>query len=156
MSEIIEACKNAGIHDFIMSLPEGYDTLVGERGAKLSGGQKQRLSIARAFLKNAPVLLLDEPTSAVDVETEKEIQQALKKIAKGRTVITVAHRLSTIMDADVIYVFEQGKIAEQGTHTQLMECGGVYASLYQREMKRKMSERGKEMCQNGIQRYCTQ
>lgn len=135
MSEIIEACKNADIHDFIMSLPKGYDTLVGERGAKLSGGQKQRLSIARAFLKDAPILLLDEPTSAVDVETEKEIQQALKKIVEGRTVITAAHRLSTIMDADIIYVFDKGRIAEQGTHAQLMEHGGVYASLYQRETK---------------------
>lgn len=145
MSEIIEACKNADIHDFIMSLPEGYDTLVGERGTKLSGGQKQRLSIARAFLKDAPILLLDEPTSAVDVETEREIQQALKKIAKGRTVITVAHRLSTIMDADVIYVFDQGEIVEQGSHEQLMACGGVYASLYQRE-----EDLQKGVDQNGI------
>lgn len=108
--EIIDACRKAGAHDFIMRLPMGYDTEVGERGAKLSGGQKQRLSIARAFLKDAPILLLDEPTSAVDVETEAGIQEALKKISENRTVITVAHRLSTIEDAEEIYEFDNGEI----------------------------------------------
>ena len=111
--EIMEACKKANIHDFIMKLPEGYDTEVGERGARLSGGQKQRLSIARAFLKDAPILLLNEPTSAVDVETEQGIQETLKKISENRTVITIAHRLNTIEDADEIYVFEDGEIVER-------------------------------------------
>ncbi|MDE6700344.1 MAG: ATP-binding cassette domain-containing protein, partial [Acetatifactor sp.] len=108
--EIIDACRKAGAHDFIMRLPMGYETEVGERGAKLSGGQKQRLSIARAFLKDAPILLLDEPTSAVDVETEAGIQEALRKILENRTVITIAHRLSTIEDADEIYEFDNGEI----------------------------------------------
>lgn len=108
--EIIDACRKAGAHDFIMRLPMGYETEVGERGAKLSGGQKQRLSIARAFLKDAPILLLDEPTSAVDVETEAGIQEALRKISENRTVITIAHRLSTIEDADEIYEFDNGEI----------------------------------------------
>lgn len=133
MQEIMEACKKADIHDFIMQLPEGYDTLVGERGARLSGGQKQRLSIARAFLKDAPILLLDEPTSAVDLETEMEIQKSLKRISEDRTVITVAHRLSTVMDADEIYVFDNGEIVEKGTHEQLLELKNVYYSLYDKE-----------------------
>lgn len=111
--EIMDACKKANIHDFIMQLPKGYETEVGERGARLSGGQKQRISIARAFLKNAPILLLDEPTSAVDVETEQGIQEVLREISRNRTVITIAHRLNTIEDADEIYVFEDGRIAER-------------------------------------------
>ena len=111
--EIMDACKKANIHDFIMQLPKGYETEVGERGARLSGGQKQRISIARAFLKDAPILLLDEPTSAVDVETEQGIQEALREISRNRTVITIAHRLNTIEDADEIYVFEDGRIAER-------------------------------------------
>lgn len=118
MEEIMEACKKANIHDFIMQQPQGYETEVGERGARLSGGQKQRISIARAFLKNAPILLLDEPTSAVDVETEQGIQEVLKEISRNRTVITIAHRLNTIADADVIYEFENGEIVrkEVATH----------------------------------------
>ncbi len=111
--EIMNACKKANIHDFIMQLPQGYDTEVGERGARLSGGQKQRISIARAFLKDAPILLLDEPTSAVDVETEQGISEVLKEISKNRTVITIAHRLNTIADADEIYVFENGEIVRR-------------------------------------------
>lgn len=111
--EIVDACKKANIHDFIMQLPQGYETEVGERGARLSGGQKQRISIARAFLKDAPILLLDEPTSAVDVETEQGIQEVLKKIAENRTVITIAHRLNTIADADEIYEFENGEIVRR-------------------------------------------
>ena len=127
--EIIEACEKANIHNFIMKLPQGYDTEVGERGARLSGGQKQRLSIARAiakrprvsiaraFLKDAPILLLDEPTSAVDVETEQEIQVALREISHNRTVITIAHRRNTIADADEIYVFENGEIVRREVRT---------------------------------------
>ncbi len=111
--EIIEVCKKANIHDFIMQLPEGYETEIGERGSRLSGGQKQRISIARAFLKDAPILLLDEPTSAVDVETEQGIQEALKRVSQNRTVITIAHRLNTVEDADKIYVFENGEIVER-------------------------------------------
>ncbi|MDE6915145.1 MAG: ABC transporter ATP-binding protein/permease [Lachnospiraceae bacterium] len=129
--EIVEACKKAQIHDFIMTLPQGYQTITGERGALLSGGQKQRISIARAILKNAPVLLLDEPTSAVDVETEELIQKALENVMKGRTCITIAHRLSTIQNADCIYVLNSGKIVEQGTHAALLNAGGVYAKMYQ-------------------------
>lgn len=108
--EIVEACKKANIHEFIMSLPEGYETDIGERGSRLSGGQRQRISIARAFLKDAPILLLDEPTSAVDVDTEQGIQEALKRISENRTVITIAHRLSTITDADEVYSFEEGGV----------------------------------------------
>lgn len=115
--EIIEACEKANIHNFIMKLSQGYDTEVGERGARLSGGQKQRVSIARAFLKDAPILLLDEPTSAVDVETEQEIQVALRKISHNRTVITIAHRRNTIADADEIYVFENGEIVRREVRT---------------------------------------
>ncbi len=114
--EVIEACKKANIHDFIMQLPQGYDTEVGERGARLSGGQKQRLSIARAFLKDAPILLLDEPTSAVDIETEQEIRTVLREVSRDRTVITIAHRLNTIADADEIYVFENGAIVRKEMH----------------------------------------
>ena len=115
--EIIEACKKANIHNFIMKLPQGYDTEVGERGARLSGGQKQRVSIARAFLKDAPILLLDEPTSAVDLETEREIQETLREVSRNRTVITIAHRLNTIADADEIYVFENGEIVRREVRT---------------------------------------
>ena len=128
--EIVEACKKAEIHDFIMTLPDGYQTLVGERGAMLSGGQKQRISIARAILKNASILLLDEPTSAIDVETEQLIQKAINAVSEGRTCITIAHRLSTIVDADRIMVLKQGNIVESGTHEELLRLGGVYASMY--------------------------
>lgn len=131
--EIVEACKKANIHDFIMGLSNGYDTCVGERGAKLSGGQRQRISIARAFLKNAPILLLDEPTSAVDVDTERLIKEAIERISQSKTVITIAHRLSTIENADEIFVFDKGRIAEQGNHLELMKAGGVYYGLYEKE-----------------------
>lgn len=128
--EVVEACKKAEIHNFIMSLPNGYQTIAGERGAILSGGQKQRISIARAILKNAPVLLLDEPTSAVDVETEKLIKNAIDSISRGRTCITIAHRLSTVKDCDRIMVLDHGRIAEQGTHDELISLNKVYAALY--------------------------
>lgn len=138
--EIIEACKNARIHDFIMSLPEGYDTIVGERGILLSGGERQRISIARAFLKNAPILLLDEPTSAVDVETEKLIQEAIDGLSKSRTCITIAHRLSTIRNVDTIMVLKDGVIAEKGSHEELLKMGGVYAGMYGKEMEKAEEE----------------
>lgn len=132
--EIEEACRAADIHDFIMSLPQGYDTQVGELGVKLSGGQRQRISIARAFLKNAPILLLDEPTSAIDTETEAEIQKAITRVARDKTVIVMAHRLSTIQNADCIYVVENGAIAESGTHRELLARNGIYAGLYGKEV----------------------
>lgn len=128
--EVVEACKNANIHDFIMGLSQGYDTQIGERGVRLSGGERQRISIARAFLKNAPVLLLDEPTSAVDVETERMIKEALDRICAGKTVLIIAHRLNTVEHADRIMVFKNGRIAETGTHQELLEKQGVYAELY--------------------------
>lgn len=128
--EIVEACKNANIHDFIMELPQGYETLVGERGVLLSGGQRQRISIARAFLKNAPILLLDEPTASVDVAAEQKIQEAIDRVAIGRTVIIIAHRLSTIKNAKKIYVVSGGKIAEAGNHEELLGKRGIYAQMY--------------------------
>lgn len=128
--EIVEACRNANIHDFIMQLPKGYETLVGERGVLLSGGQRQRISIARAFLKNAPILLLDEPTASVDIEGEQKIQDAIERIAKGRTVIIIAHRLSTVKNAKRIYVVSGGKIAETGNHAELLAKEGIYAEMY--------------------------
>ena len=128
--EMVEACKKAEIHEFIMTLPQGYQTVVGERGAILSGGQKQRISIARAILKDAPILLLDEPTSALDVETESCIQSAIGAAMTGRTCITIAHRLSTIVNADKILVLKQGHIVECGTHNELMAFGQVYAMMY--------------------------
>lgn len=129
MDEIIEAAKTAGIHDEILNMPNGYDAFVGERGIKLSGGQKQRLAIARAILRNTSILLLDEATASVDVETEKKIQSAINDIAGTRTVIAIAHRLSTIRKADLIVVFENGKIVERGTHQELLALNGVYKRM---------------------------
>ena len=134
-AEMILAAKRANIHDYVMSLPDGYDTEVGERGVKLSGGQKQRISIARAFLKNPPVLILDEATSALDNMTEMQIQSSLSELSKGRTTLVVAHRLSTVKNADEILVVTDGVITERGTHEQLVESGGLYAELYRYQFR---------------------
>jgi len=133
--EVIEAAKRANIHDYIMTLEKGYDTVIGKRGVRLSGGQKQRLSIARVFLKNPPILILDEATSALDNTTEILIQEALDELCKGRTTLVVAHRLSTIKNADEIAVVAEGKIAEQGTHDDLVAKGGIYSDLYRLQFR---------------------
>lgn len=133
--EVIEAAKRANIHDYVMTLPNGYDTVIGERGVKLSGGQKQRLSIARVFLKNPAILILDEATSALDNATEIMIQQALDELCKGRTTLVVAHRLSTIKNADKIAVVSGGEICEQGSHNELIEKDGIYAMLHKQQFR---------------------
>jgi ATP-binding cassette, subfamily B, bacterial MsbA len=132
-AEIEVAASDAAAHDFIMQLPDGYDTRVGEGGLKLSGGQRQRLAIARAMLRNAPILLLDEATSALDTESERQVQEALTRLMKNRTTIVIAHRLSTVLDADRIYVMDRGGIAEFGTHSELIAHGGLYARLYNQD-----------------------
>ncbi len=133
-ADIVAAAKAARIHEFIAALPDGYDTTVGERGLKLSGGEKQRVGIARTLLKDPPILLLDEATSALDTETERDIQHELRMMGQGRSVITIAHRLSTVVDADQIIVLEQGEIVERGTHDALIAAGGRYASMWARQM----------------------
>ncbi|HEX4176941.1 MAG TPA: ATP-binding cassette domain-containing protein, partial [Rhizomicrobium sp.] len=133
--EIEAAAKNAAAHDFIMAMPEGYDTRVGEGGLKLSGGQRQRVAIARAMLRDAPILLLDEATSALDSESERQVQEALSRLMAGRTTIVIAHRLSTVVDADRIYVLDRGKVAQAGTHAELMAANGLYANLYRHNLE---------------------
>jgi len=124
------AARRARAHDFIMRLPKGYETLVGERGVKLSGGERQRVALARAFLANAPILVLDEATSSLDVETERDVQGAMEELMAGRTTIVIAHRLSTIRGADRILVFEGGRVVEEGRHAELVAKGGAYARLH--------------------------
>jgi subfamily B ATP-binding cassette protein MsbA len=128
--EIVEAARLANAHDFIVQMPQGYDTQVGEKGVTLSGGEQQRIEIARALVRNAPILILDEPTAALDSESEEIVLEALHRLMEGRTVITIAHRLSTIRDADKIIVLKDGRVAEQGKHDELLALGGVYSKLY--------------------------
>ena len=129
--QIVNAAKTAAAHDFIMNMPNGYNTYVGERGIKVSGGQRQRLAIARAMLKNAPILLLDEATSALDTESERNVQAALTKLMQNRTTLVIAHRLSTVVDADLIYVIENGTVKDSGSHDELISRDGIYARLHQ-------------------------
>ena len=132
--EIVESAKLANAHDFIVNLPKGYETLVGERGIKLSGGERQRVAIARAFLSNARVLILDEATSSLDSESELLIQQAMDRLMVGRTTLVIAHRLSTVRSLDRLLVFDAGKIVEEGTHAQLVKrAGGIYRRLFERQ-----------------------
>jgi len=138
--EVIEAARSAHIHDFVLSLPDGYETQVGERGLKLSGGEKQRVAIARTLLKNPPVLIFDEATSALDSHTEKAIQKELLDIAANRTTLIIAHRLSTVVDADAIIVLDRGQVIEQGTHRELLEAGGRYAEMWQLQQEQRQDE----------------
>jgi subfamily B ATP-binding cassette protein MsbA len=133
-AEIERAARDAAAHDFILELPQGYQTRVGEGGLKLSGGQRQRIAIARAMLRNAPILLLDEATSALDAESERQVQEALARLSKGRTTIVIAHRLSTVRDADQIFVLEKGRVVESGRHQALLTKGGLYAMLYRHNL----------------------
>ena len=129
MEEVVTAARIANAHDFIMATPDGYDTIIGDRGSRLSGGQRQRISIARAILKNPPVLILDEATSALDTENERLVQEALENLMKNRTTLVVAHRLSTIRNADLICVLNDGEIVERGTHDELLALNGYYTKL---------------------------
>jgi subfamily B ATP-binding cassette protein HlyB/CyaB len=130
IERVMAAATLAGAHDFILELPEGYDTVVGERGSSLSGGQRQRIAIARALVANPRILIFDEATSALDYESERVIQQNMRQIARGRTVLIIAHRLSTVRSADRIMTIDRGRLVENGTHDELIETGGRYANLY--------------------------
>jgi ABC-type multidrug transport system fused ATPase/permease subunit len=127
----VDAAKAANAHDFILALPQGYDTVIGERGDLLSGGQKQRIAIARAMIRNAPILILDEPTTALDAKSEHLLLEALERLQEGRTTLVIAHRLTTIQDADLILVIEGGRIVERGTHLELLALHGRYRELYE-------------------------
>ena len=134
-AEVEAAALAANIHEFVVHLPDGYDTVVGERGYRLSGGEKQRVAIARALLKDPTILILDEATSSVDTVTEAAIQEALAQLTRGRTVLAIAHRLSTVLHADLILVVDDGRIVEQGTHAQLLAANGRYARLYDQQLR---------------------
>ena len=139
-AEIDAACQAANIYDFIINLPDGYETVVGERGYRLSGGEKQRLAIARVILKDPRILVLDEATSSLDSHSEALIQAALQQVMQGRTSLVIAHRLSTILAADLILVMDQGRLVEQGTHAELLATGGLYAQLYHTQFRREVIE----------------
>jgi ATP-binding cassette subfamily B protein len=141
------AARAAFIHERIMELPEGYETVVGERGYKMSGGEKQRLAIARAVLKDPRILILDEATSSLDTTSERLVQEALRPLMRGRTTIAIAHRLSTILSADVIFVLDRGRIVERGTHSELVRQGGLYAGLYERQFQ---SGEVEAECEDGV------
>jgi ATP-binding cassette subfamily B protein len=151
--EVIEAARAAHIHDFIQSLPDRYDTAVGERGLKLSGGEKQRVAIARALLKGPRILIFDEATSALDSRSEKAIQAELERIAQGRTALVIAHRLSTVVDADQILVLDHGRIVERGRHRELLQQEGVYAGMWalqqQEEEEQQREDRSRELDEAG-------
>jgi len=138
--DIRAAAVAAAAHDFISALPQGYDTVVGDRGLRLSGGERQRLSLARAILKDAPILLLDEATSALDAESERLVQLALERLTKGRTTLVIAHRLATVRNADLIYVLEDGRVLEQGSHEELLARGGLYARLCRLQFRDDLDE----------------
>ena len=133
--EVIEAAQKARCYDFIMALPDGFDTMIGEGGATLSGGEKQRISIARCILKDAPIVILDEATASVDVDNESYIQEAISELVKNKTLLVIAHRLNTIRDADNIVVIKEGNIAEQGTHNELIALNGIYKNMVELQNK---------------------
>ena len=142
--EVLEAAKKARIHDTILSFPDGYNTIVGERGLKLSGGEKQRVAIARAILKNSPILLCDEPTSSLDSATEMDIMKNIKEIGKSTTTIVIAHRLSTIQDCDEIIVLHEGQVMERGTHEELLHLGGRYNELLRMQQQQQIEKNPKD------------